>query len=111
MYRCPGWIGYISEIRVILHCYQLGGIYILFRRRASQHEGQYTLFNTFNTEYVRKIYRKIIEQNDRRRGVRIALVRIKPESESRYPPHDLKIAKALDAHGRKGRGPFPEAIC
>lgn len=61
--------------------------------------------------HVRKIYHKIVERNDRRRRVRIALVRIKSESESRYLSHHFKIAEALDAHGRKSYGPFLDAIC
>jgi len=52
----------------------------------------------------------ILERNDRRRGIRITLVRIKPKSKSRHLHHDRKIPKALDAYDRKSHGTVFEAI-
>lgn len=53
----------------------------------------------------------ISERNDRRCGVWIKMVWIESKSESRCPPHDTKIAEALEAHDRKSRGSFSQAIC
>ncbi|XP_011870710.1 PREDICTED: odorant receptor 13a-like isoform X2 [Vollenhovia emeryi] len=69
---------------IVIH----GGIYILFPRRVSQYK----------------------KPEDRRCGVRIALVRAKPKSKSRCPDHDHKVTEAPDAHNREGHGSFSPAI-
>lgn len=42
--RCTGRLDDVGKVRVLLHCYELGGIHILFRRGASQYESQYKLY-------------------------------------------------------------------
>jgi hypothetical protein len=52
----------------------------------------------------------ISEQDDRRRGVRVNLVRFNTDAESRPPSYNRKVAEALGAYGWKSHGSLLNAI-
>lgn len=86
----------------------------MFRRRVSQHKSQYAIHAVnlyWMPFYDENLLRYVTEQNDRRRGVRIALVRIESEPTSRCSSNDYKIPETFDTHDRKVRGSLLAAIC